>query len=266
MEIDLIITKISRLREGSFIIEHKDDYNLTVFREKIINKFFQKKYEIDLNFFELSPEKDSQEVKINQIRELKKKFLHKTIYDLPRVVFIRDALALNINSANALLKITEETPQNTFFILMTVNIFKIIPTIRSRSRILKINQEGLKFKSIDEYLIKLKKQFPDIPENIIDDIFSTFFTKKVVSDNLFFETIKYFDKKNIKVLIDLYINLLQYFLKSAINNYTFFKYIIKLHSDFISDIDESINFNTLTSDLLAVYFYRLQSNVVKYGK
>ena len=45
-----------------------------------------------------------------------------------------------------------------------------------------------------------------------------------------------------------------------------FKYLIKLHSDFLKDMNESIQFNTMTSDLLAVYFYRLQSNVVKYAK
>jgi hypothetical protein len=51
-----------------------------------------------------------------------------------------------------------------------------------------------------------------------------------------------------------------------LDNPKLFKYLIKLHSDFIYDVDESIKFNTLTNDLIAIYFTRLNSNLIKYGK
>lgn len=49
-----------------------------------------------------------------------------------RVVVIDGVEHMNVNAANALLKILEEPPQNAFIFLITSSPFKILPTIRSR--------------------------------------------------------------------------------------------------------------------------------------
>ena len=54
-----------------------------------------------------------------------------------RIIFIENTNLLNINSANALLKILEEPPSYVLFILITDSMGKILPTIRSRCQ--KIN-------------------------------------------------------------------------------------------------------------------------------
>ena len=49
----------------------------------------------------------------------------------PRIVLIDNIEYLNINSVNAILKILEEPPKDTFFILINNNK-KVLPTIKSR--------------------------------------------------------------------------------------------------------------------------------------
>ncbi len=55
-----------------------------------------------------------------------------------RVVLIDDADTMNRNAQNALLKILEEPPKNTVLILITHRLGALIPTIRSRTRLINI--------------------------------------------------------------------------------------------------------------------------------
>lgn len=52
--------------------------------------------------------------------------------DLPRFIIIKPADGMNNQSQNALLKILEEPPKDTYFILLVTHISQILPTIRSR--------------------------------------------------------------------------------------------------------------------------------------
>ncbi len=54
-----------------------------------------------------------------------------------RIICIQDAEKLNASSSNSLLKIIEEPPLGTKFILTTSKLSSIIPTIISRSTVLK---------------------------------------------------------------------------------------------------------------------------------
>ena len=265
MQIDLIIKKIIFLKEGTFIIKCNNSNDYLSIKNNIKETLFSKEYQRELNFFELIPEKNSSEITISQVRDLKKKFLLKSIEDVPFVVFLPNILSLNLNSSNALLKITEEIPKNTIFIFCTDDVFKIIPTIKSRSKILNTDKE-VHLKNLDDYLLTLKLQNKDIPEKIFEELSNPFFKKKIITDTQFFDTIKFLEKDNLHLIINLYLFILQHFMRSSFENEVFFKYLIKIHSEFLHDINESIMFNSMTSDLLAVYFYRLQSNVVKYAK
>jgi DNA polymerase-3 subunit delta' len=53
-----------------------------------------------------------------------------------RAVLIEEAHTLNTQAANALLKVFEEPPENTFFFLITHRHRMLLPTIRSRAKML----------------------------------------------------------------------------------------------------------------------------------
>ena len=71
-------------------------------------------------------------ISINQIRNLENYLYQSSFNNLPKFIIIDAADDLNINAANALLKVLEEPKKNTFFILITHQLFNLLPTIRSR--------------------------------------------------------------------------------------------------------------------------------------
>tara|TARA_Y100000590_G_C15666858_1_gene994808 strand:- start:243 stop:1136 length:894 start_codon:yes stop_codon:yes gene_type:complete len=78
-------------------------------------------------------------IKVDQIRNLLN-----TIYlsSNKRVIYIKDADKLNESSSNCLLKILEEPPTGALFILRVNKISNILPTIISRSSVLKCKVPG----------------------------------------------------------------------------------------------------------------------------
>lgn len=78
-------------------------------------------------------------VKIDQIRELIKN-ASETSYEMGKKVFIiEDVNKLRKEASNALLKIIEEPPKDTYFILLA-NSLNILPTIKSRSLAIEIQK------------------------------------------------------------------------------------------------------------------------------
>lgn len=84
-------------------------------------------------------------IKIEQIREVIKN-ASESSYEMGKKIFIiEDVNKLRKESANALLKIIEEPPKDTYFILLS-NSLSILPTIKSRSlsiEIQKLNHKDL---------------------------------------------------------------------------------------------------------------------------
>ena len=88
-------------------------------------------------------------ISIDQIRNLQSFISHSSIYDLPKIIIIDSADDLNLSSSNALLKILEEPNKNSFFFLISHQISKLTPTIRSRCIKFKINTPSfIEFKNI----------------------------------------------------------------------------------------------------------------------
>jgi len=71
-------------------------------------------------------------IKISQIRNLRKKLSYKPVDADTRFVFVIKANLMTIESANALLKILEEPPDCTVFILIVENQNDVLQTISSR--------------------------------------------------------------------------------------------------------------------------------------
>jgi DNA polymerase III subunit delta' len=83
-------------------------------------------------------EEFDREISVDQAREIAK-FLSLTPGEGEwRVVIVDSADQLNMNGANAILKILEEPPPQAVLLLIAHNPGKLLPTIRSRCRMLKL--------------------------------------------------------------------------------------------------------------------------------
>lgn len=83
------------------------------------------------HLFIVSPDGDS--IKKEQIETLEHEFGYKS--DHTRVFIIQQIDKATLTAANTLLKFLEDLPSNCFGIILTENINKVLPTIKSRSQI-----------------------------------------------------------------------------------------------------------------------------------
>ena len=91
------------------------------------------------NFYLIDLIDEKKTIDIAQIREMIS-YNNKSSFDgQPRFVLIDNIANLNKNSVNALLKILEEPPKNTYFILIHNSERNIISTLKSRCLLFKIN-------------------------------------------------------------------------------------------------------------------------------
>ncbi len=112
------------------------------------------------DFVYLKPEKA--EIRIDQIRGVKDFVYLKPALSKRKVVLIEPADAMNLQAQNALLKVLEEPPEDTHFLLVANALQKVLPTIKSRSFLLEVpplSEEELKEKTgiKDPLLIELSE-------------------------------------------------------------------------------------------------------------
>jgi DNA polymerase-3 subunit delta' len=90
------------------------------------------------DLFRLSPEEDSKNIRIDQIRALIEGMSLSSHYGRHKVVILNPADAMNIAAANALLKTLEEPPADTILLLVTDRPSFLPATIRSRCQTLRM--------------------------------------------------------------------------------------------------------------------------------
>jgi DNA polymerase-3 subunit delta' len=114
----------------------------------------------DLLVIEPDSESASKEIKVDDIRKIND-FLRLTASQTKyRIVIIDSADDMNTNAANALLKLLEEPPSNALFLLISHAPGKLLPTIKSRCRNLRMSPlSPLHAASVLNYAA------PDIPQN-----------------------------------------------------------------------------------------------------
>ena len=95
---------------------------------------------------------DGQFYKKEQITFLVEDNYHKPLKGNRKVSILTDAHRMNVNSANAFLKVLEEPSLSNVFILLTDNLTGLLPTIKSRCQILKFSP--LSRREIREYLMR----------------------------------------------------------------------------------------------------------------
>jgi DNA polymerase-3 subunit delta' len=118
--------------------DHKYNQNDMIINENNRSyKLLQNNSHPNFHLIDLIDEKKI--IDIAQIREMIT-YTNKSSFDnMPRFILIDNIENLNKNSVNALLKIVEEPNEKTFFILIHNNEKYILPTLKSRCLIFKIN-------------------------------------------------------------------------------------------------------------------------------
>jgi len=84
----------------------------------------------------------SAEIRVSDVRKLKAFFSLSVADGGRRVVIVDAADEMNTNAANALLKVLEEPPANTTLLLIAHQPSALLPTIRSRCRVLRCDPLG----------------------------------------------------------------------------------------------------------------------------
>jgi len=172
---------------------------------------------------------NANQIRIGQIRELKKKLILSNSNEYRKCIIISNAEKMSVESSNSLLKTLEEPKSNTTIILTCSNIDRILPTIKSRCQIIKcqpINQ--LKIKN---YLIQ-KYNLSDVDANLFS----------VLSQGSISSAIKFIDDDYVKLrgyVIDL--------LRTTMKKKTY-------RMEFISMLNE---FNLIKDKVISEIFLKL---------
>ena len=89
---------------------------------------------------------------VNEIENLQNQINLKSFYGGNKAILIWGIDKMNLSASNKILKLLEEPPKKTFFILVAEDPLKLLPTIYSRCQTIYL--KPLKQKYIQEYLIK----------------------------------------------------------------------------------------------------------------
>ena len=126
----------------NYTLSLKEEYKYDISRFYINKnnrsfKLIQNKSHPNFYLIDLIDEKKS--IDVDQVRTMIAYTNKSSFNDAPRFILIDNIEYLNKNSNNALLKIIEEPNDGIFFILINNNEKKILPTLKSRCIIFKIN-------------------------------------------------------------------------------------------------------------------------------
>jgi DNA polymerase-3 subunit delta' len=99
-------------------------------------------------------EPDGQSIKIEQVRELERRFAYKPVVGRYRVTVVRPAEAMTEEASNAFLKTLEEPPAGNVLVLSGTEPSDLLPTIVSRCQ--KVVFRRIRPRLIEEWLIDTK--------------------------------------------------------------------------------------------------------------
>ena len=157
------------------------------------------------NFHLIDLLNDKKNIDIAQIREMITYTNKSTFNNMARFILIDNIENLNMNSVNALLKVIEEPNENIFFILINNSEKNILPTLRSRCIIFKMN-----FTFNESINISNQIHGKNILHLINYDLVSYYNTPGEINDLINFSIDKNIDLKNYTL-----INLLNLLIESG---------------------------------------------------
>jgi len=147
----------------------ENSYNfdkLTINSESLIYKNILKNTQE--NFIYLGNDQSKKKTSIEDIRNVKKKLNKSLLNNLPRFTVLDDVELLNLNSANALLKLIEEPSDIDYFFLIYNKKANMIDTLRSRSLEVKIFLNKPQKEDVFNNLLRFRNTESDFPNDYIN--------------------------------------------------------------------------------------------------
>lgn len=259
---EILRTQIKNQKiSNAYIFESQNPaYNLEKAKEFADLIFKSKGIDLDLN---TNPDliiinKENETIKLDDVREVIKGMYLRPNNGKIKIYIFNNSQNLRVESSNALLKSIEEPSSYSYLIFTTTNAYSLLPTIRSRCQIIKLNN------SRDENNIDQRK-LGEILSNIIDGKLEYYYKNKN-----FFETHKE-EKKDLFDSIIMFFNRILHY-KYTGTNFTdkeelyYVRKFDRLSFDFLEDvinkteeIKSGFKFNTnydLCIEKLVFYIYR----------
>ncbi|MBE6632525.1 MAG: hypothetical protein E7623_07490 [Ruminococcaceae bacterium] len=111
--------------------------------------------------------KGKKTIGVDVIRSLKKS-AYITPNDIDcKVYIIEDAHLMTTEAQNAFLKLLEEPPQNVYFFLLCEDLSGVLPTVKSRTALLRMQKFG--FEELSEYILSRSKKAKSLYESARND-------------------------------------------------------------------------------------------------
>lgn len=111
----------------------------------------------DFFVIEPDPEQATQQIKIEQVREIEHQIMYRPLIGERKICLINDADRMTIGAANALLKTLEEPPAHSLFLLISSRPAALPATIRSRCQALRFTTPA---RTQVEAALILKREIP----------------------------------------------------------------------------------------------------------
>lgn len=230
------------------------------------------------NFLEVKIiDTDGQWIKKEQLEELQRAFMTKSLIGSKKVYIIKNAEKLNVASSNSILKFLEEPPEGIVAILLTDNMYNLLNTIISRCQILSFKKVSKNVDSIhkfSQYLYSDSKDCSEFLENTGIAYINTIveyvsFLEKNKCETMIYKNKEFIaqfnDRKKLKVAFDLFI----LYYKDALNK------ILNISCEYFNEYMDSISLiierNTIESlskkikiliDLQQCIKYNLNANLL----
>lgn len=218
----------------AYLFVSKDEKLLLDYSLAFVKKIITPEYDtnicskLDKNIYNelliINPESNT--IKKDQLLDLQNSFKTKAIEGNKKIYIINKCEKMNSSAANCILKFLEEPQENIIAILLTSNIDKVMPTIKSRCQIITLLNKEEKKSDIKDIIFKeynkidnsieneqLEKNFENIKKysNILEkdkikmifyykDFFDIFKTKEEI--NIFFIYLIYFYYDLLNIMIE----------------------------------------------------------------
>lgn len=117
------------------------------------------------DFLNIELLESKQQISVDQVRQLSQFLSYTRSFNGYRVVLLNPAERMNQNSANSLLKSLEEPASNTVIVLVTTQLSRLLPTIKSRCQLITLPTPNKA-----QAIAWMKEQSPDLSN--ADDLLS----------------------------------------------------------------------------------------------
>jgi DNA polymerase-3 subunit delta' len=147
----------------AILLDGKKGIGKSSFAKEFVNDVMQNKTNHNPDLLIIEKDADKREIVVDKIRKIADFINQTSAISKDKFIIIDSACELNRSASNALLKVLEEPHANNFIILISHNLNRILPTVKSRCQIHKIND--LSFVDFKEILLNKK---PNLSVSEID--------------------------------------------------------------------------------------------------